>query len=799
MLTEVLTLAAVASLAAACLRSGAQAQDLNMSAAVLVGPSARSGPAAQAAPMLLDEVEKRSRIRWSIAKSVPPGAVSAIVIGSSAEIGRRSPSLARALPPTVTGREGYRIASLTVDGRATVVVAGNDARGVLYGVGRLLRLLDMRRDRVSIADGLRIASAPRIALRGHQLGYRPKTNSYDAWTPQMWEQYIRDLVVFGINAVELIPPRSDDAPDSPHFPLPQMDMMVRMSGLLDRYGLDVWIWYPALDPDYAKPETVEFALKEWGDVLDRLPRVDALFVPGGDPGHTRPSVLMAMLAKMAPVLHRRHPKAGIWIAPQGFTTEWLDEFVAILRAQSPNWLAGVVFGPQVRVPLGKLRQMVPARYPIRRYPDITHMRQCQYAMPDWDLAYALTEGREAINPRPVDQAAIFRAVDEHAIGFITYSEGCNDDVNKAVWSSLGWDPDADVKEVLREYARYFIGPSREESFAEGLLALERNWRGPVVANEGIEKTLALFQEMERTATPQEMLNWRFQQALYRAYYDAYVRARAMAEERWEREAMAALRRAPSAGADRAIAEARSALTREPDVSPAPELRARIFELAEALYQSIRMQLSVTRYKAIATERGANLDSVDAPFTNRPWLLRQLDEIRALGSEDEKRQRITGLVGWTDPGPGGFYDEPGNPLRREHLVIGTGFEGDPGCFKSVRVGFSGNPQRLSWTRYAETLYDEPLRMRYTGLDRRGSYRVRVVYGTDGMTRKLRLTAGPGLEVHPWMLKPSPARPLEFDLPQEAYADGKLELTFTAEAGAGGNGRCCQVCEVWILKR
>ena len=34
-------------------------------------------------------------------------------------------------------------------------------------------------------------------LRGHQLGYRPKTNSYDAWTPAMWEQYVRDLVVFG--------------------------------------------------------------------------------------------------------------------------------------------------------------------------------------------------------------------------------------------------------------------------------------------------------------------------------------------------------------------------------------------------------------------------------------------------------------------------------------------------------------------------------------------------------------------------------------------------------------------------
>ena len=36
----------------------------------------------------------------------------------------------------------------------------------------------------------------------------------------MWEQYIRDLAVFGCNAVELIPPRSDDDADSPLFPLP---------------------------------------------------------------------------------------------------------------------------------------------------------------------------------------------------------------------------------------------------------------------------------------------------------------------------------------------------------------------------------------------------------------------------------------------------------------------------------------------------------------------------------------------------------------------------------------------------
>ena len=101
------------------------------------------------------------------------------------------------------------------------------------------------------------------------MGYRPKTNSYDAWTLPMWEQYIRDLVVFGTNAVELIPPRSDDDADSPHFPLPPMEMMVGMSQLLADYDLDVWIWYPAMDEDYSDPATVEFALKreDLGDGL----------------------------------------------------------------------------------------------------------------------------------------------------------------------------------------------------------------------------------------------------------------------------------------------------------------------------------------------------------------------------------------------------------------------------------------------------------------------------------------------------------------------------------------------------
>jgi hypothetical protein len=169
----------------------------------------------------------------------------------------------------------------------------------------------------------------------------------------------------------------------------------------------------------------------------------------------------------------------------------------------------VVFGPQIRMSLPELRAAVPRRYPIRHYPDITHSRQSQYPVPDWDVAYALTEARETINPRPVDQARIFRLLAPYTIGSITYSEGCNDDVNKIVWSSLGWNPDANVVDIIRDYSRYFIGYQYRETFAQGLLALERNWRGPLTANSGVPVTELEFDRMDREASPAVHANWRF--------------------------------------------------------------------------------------------------------------------------------------------------------------------------------------------------------------------------------------------------------------------------------------------------
>jgi hypothetical protein len=788
------------------------ASALNLNNAVILSAPNIPGPETKAITMLVEEVEKRTRIQWQRMPGEPSPNAVAIAIGTRPELEQVSRTHSAFLNsiPKATAPEGYQIFVKSGPTNSAVYVIGNDPRGVLFGVGRLLRELHLRRGNITLDDNLAVTSAPKLSLRGHQQGFRPKCNSYDAWDLPVWEQYFRDLAVFGCNAIELIPPRSDDDADSPHFPRPPMEMMTGMSKLADDYGLDVWIWYPAMDKDYSDPKTVEFALREWGEVFSKLPRIDAVFVPGGDPGHTPPKYLMTLLEKQTRNLHRYHPKAQMWVSPQSFNQAWLDEFLDQLEREQPAWLTGLVYAPQVRIELRRLRELVPAKYPIRNYPDITHTRQCQYPVPDWDVSFAITEGRECINPRPEDEAAIFRSALPDTIGFLTYSEGCNDDVNKAVWSGLGWDPDTSVKDILRQYSRYFIGEDYAEDFAQGLLDLERNWRGPLPANHGVEQTLKRFQALEKRASPADLKNWRFQQALFRAYYDAFIQKRLAFETDEEARAMAALGNASNSGSAGAMDTAEKILDQATRGHVSEDFRTRIFELAAALFQSISMQLSVEKYRAIAVDRGASLDTVDFPLNNRLWLKDRFAKIRKLTSEPGRIAAINEIIQWTNPGPGGFYDDLGNPARQPHLVAGLSFAADPGRMKSPRADFeedlvvdepdeaAGVARRISWVDHAESLYDAPLQMHYIGLDPRARYKVRAVYGGDNPKRKIRLEAGEKIEIHPYMPKPVPFRPIEFSIPPAATERGELTLTWHGEPGLGGNGRGCQVSEVWLLK-
>ena len=788
--------------------SSARAEDprpMDLSGAVIV-VSADNPIQGKAADMLSDEVFIRTGIRLPVVVNVPTDG-PAIVLGAAGAMPCEPVDMPAGLD-VPDKAEGYAIWTDGPAGEAPrVYLAGRDNRGVLFAAGRLLRLLCMRPGEVTLAQDIAIATAPKYPIRGHELGYRNKSNTYDAWSVDQYEQYLRDLAVFGSNMIQMIYDHHENELRGPYMTEPSQERCAKLAALWDSYGLDVWVWMP-VGANLADPGEAAEALEARRRFFEKVSPLTAVFVPRGS---QKVEPLLDWMGQLAEVLREVHPEAQLWLSSENESNipslEFNETLFDYLKKEQPAWLTGAVFDTWQEFTLKMLRERLPGQYPISRYADITHSVRCQYPVPQWDRVFAQTLGRECINPRPEGMAHIFRLLSRHSIGFNTYSDGVNDDVNKVIWSALGWDEDADVREVLRDYGRYFVGEEYGDSVAEGLLALERNWDGPLAENQGIEGTLDQWRGMEKRAGKEVLGNWRFQMGLYRAYYDAYLQRKLAVENRLEEEAYAQLAEAPKVGAIRAARNARDTLGQIDLDPPAPEVRRRIEELGEDLFRSIGMQLSVNTYGASNWERGATLDALDRPLNSRRWLECQFADILTATDEADRLKLIDLVVNWEDPGPGGFYDDLGNAARQPHLVNARNWENDPGFVESPQdehiVVVRDHPLdrgtkvprvwRQSWLDQAQTLYYTPLRMRYTDLDPSAAYKLRVVY-TGRFRPTMRLIANGEYELHDWMGQPGEPTRLEFEIPAEATKGGVLDLEWQRQSGRGP-----QVSEAWLIRK
>ena len=773
---------------------------LDFSDCVIVAPQELGKVEQKAVIVLQEEIEKRTGIKLDVTDRWPQGRRSAIAVGLQSQVNRfAGPFVPDIKEVAIPGSEGFCLVVKSEPSRAAIIV-GRDPRGMLYGIGRLLRKMHLTEQSILVPDGLNITTAPKYPLRGHQLGYRPKTNSYDAWSVAQFEQYIRELALFGTNSIELIPPHSDDDAISRHMKVPAMEMMIRMSQICDLYGLDVWIWYPNVGKDYTSEAGIEKELAEREEVFKKLKRIDALLVPGGDPGHLHPDVFFPWMDKVAGILKKYHPKAKIWVSPQAMqpTREWLDSFYKHVNLK-PKWLGGVVFAPWVKTPLPEMRRVVDRGIEIRRYPDITHNVACQYPVKDWDLALALTLHRECFNPRPVAMKTIHNALDKYACGSITYSEGINDDINKFIWGDQDWNPRTPVIETLRDYCRLFISAKFSDELAHGFMAQERNWEGPLAVNDQVDVTLAQWRDLEHRLPHKARENYRFQMGLMRAYYDAYIKRRLIYEKELELRAMDALRSAAQAGSLAAIDKAEQILRKAKEEPVAVDYKKKCEQLADSLYESIGCQLTVKKHGAIHRTRGAFMDGIDEPLNNAAWMVSQFREIRAMTNETTKLEAIDGVVNRTNPGPGGFYDNMGSPSSLKRIVNPVAWQDDPGTLLSPRIAFYyrvDEPEDrdipLAWKNQVGTIYETPLRLSYDNLDPTTTYSVRVAY-TGRRGKMVRLYTDDVYKVHDLVETGKP--PIrEFEIPKEATADGRLELTWTCGEGQRGS----QVSEIWLIK-
>ncbi len=745
-------------------------------AVILISPSVKASFQETAETVLIEEIAKRTELKLERTDTWNARTTIALeLVGPDNSVGVRGPARNHGHPEYK--KEGYRLVHENKNGKDILWIIATDTRGLLYGIGKFLRTAVMEEGQLSIAHTIDFSESPEYELRGHQFGYRNTANSWDAWSVEQFDQHFREQVLFGANSFENIP--FQEPGSSVHFKVHPQEMEVELSKICAKYEADYWVWTPA-PRDLTKKNAHEEGLAQQEAFYARCHRLNGVFVPGGDPGDNHPSVLMPYLEDLSVLLKKHHPDAGIWVSLQGFDKEKVDYFFNYLEKHRPDWLTGLVYGPS-SPPIELERKLLPAKYKHRFYPDITHTVRCHYPVADWDQAFALTLGREPCNPQPFHYAKLFNRDTQHTDGFITYSDGSHDDVNKIVWSQLGWNPNMDIDKTIGEYCRFFFGPQVATASTKGILALEKNWEGPLLGNPIVKETLALWRKLE-VENPQLQGNWRWQQLVLRAYYDAYVQDRLVYEKSLEAEAYEMLADAKKVGADKVMKEALEHMQKADDELVSQDLKEKVFEYTEALFLSVGAQTSVSMYNASGTERGAILDLIDYPLNNRWWLEDEFKKIGSFRTENEKLERLEFLRTYEHPGEGSFYDNISS-ADAKHVTSKT----------DDAIDYLWENNGLSRKRLSTQLFQFSPILEYTTLDPGTDYTIRVSGYGEALLRANgeRLTATKyekGFEQFK-----------EFPLPKGLIQDGRLKITFDKPDEEHLNWRKqSRVTDVWVLE-
>ena len=519
---------------------------------------------------------------------------------------------------------------MRLDGDCLTICASG-IRGWIYGIGMFLRKTVYKDGQIFLLHDPTGEYTPAKKIRGHQLGFRVCSNTYDAWTTEQYTRYYLDLMYFGMNTVEHIPGGKSPGRNALMQQSPD-ELCFDACAAADALDLDVSLWFPNDD----LPLEQSVALRS--QFFAQCPRIDALFIPGGDPGNYPADVFIQRVLAIGRALHAAKPDAQLWPSAQAphSIPDWGEAFMEQVESLSGE-IDGVIYGPNHAFPLDELRRRLPARFPIRFYPDITHNVRCEYpvhfAHEDWHFAFASTLSRESINPRPEEFRLLHRLTRNAVIGSVSYSEGVNDDVNKCVWSDMDFDPQRELYDSLLDYARLFLWHAPARAIADGILALERGWIGDPANNPQIEQTLQHFERLARDY-PALLEQWRFVQLLFRARCDALVRRRRIFELDLLRNARGEM--------------ARNNLQNAMDILQTPfsdsysALRQQIEFNAQTLFRQIGMQLGTKDLYASQWERGATLDTLDQPITDRAFYLTKLRHALELPA-DAQRAFVRGLL------------------------------------------------------------------------------------------------------------------------------------------------------------
>lgn len=537
-----------------------------------------------------------------------------------------------------TNKDAYKIAYTD----KSIEFSANGIRGLIYAIGMFLRKTEYKGGIIELISDIDGEYSPLMQIRGHQLGYRTTPNTYDAWDIDNYERYYKDIMYFGANTVEHIPTEGKDEYNR-LMKYKTEELCTAASAKADEFDLDVSLWYPNSE------ETIDEALKNRERFFSESPRIDVVFPPGGDPGELQADDFINRVKEISHCLKSIHPNAKMYPsaqAPHSYK-DWGDIFIKEMT-QEPSEIDGIIIGPNRAMDIDELRMRLPSRYPIRFYPDITHNVRCEHPVhflyDDWHYAYAATESRECVNPRPKELRLLHRLTRGYIIGSVSYSEGVNDDLNKMIWADMDWFGECNLRTSVEDYARLFFPGGNIQLITDAIFGLEENWSCDPAENSSVEATL---DKWLRIGAENNKLysNWRYIMHLFRASCDSLVRKRRIFETDLIMKSRKYLFRNEYNKAEEIL---RTDFSNE-----YKDLRKKTDEYAEMLFNMIGLQLDVKNYCGNSWERGATLETIDNNITNRAYYLNRFRNAEKLPTE-EKLEYMKSIYSREDVEKDEFY-------------------------------------------------------------------------------------------------------------------------------------------------
>jgi hypothetical protein len=462
------------------------------------------------------------------------------------------------------GAEGFQIA----DGDNGVIrVTGNDARGLLYGVGKFLHTSSYGKEGL-VPSSWRGVSVPKMPVRGIYFASHFH-NYYQVAPTEEVRQYVEDLSLWGVNTflvwfgMEEFGGINDPKAQAHLKHLHTLLKTAKDLGLgtsigcvcndgyanapkelradestVDHVGYDTKngprIYNLGNELCPSRPGVQEMELGYCKEKFDffRDIGVDYWFIwPYDNGGCTCAKCapwgsngLLRLAEPLSRAFHREFPKGKVVLATWGFDFwgigEW-EGMAAKFKATKPDWVDYILadsYGGH-DFPAYPLEKGVPGGLPLLNFPDI-----CMYGQGPW--------GGYGANPYPGLLQRRWNQTRQKIAGGFLYSEGIFEDLNKVICLGLYWDPDRPAVESVRDYAAFEFSPHVADDVAEAVRIFETNHFRDKVGESAV-KACQLLEQAEAKMTSQARNAWRWRLFRIRATIDQEIHRNSLGQAKDE--------------------------------------------------------------------------------------------------------------------------------------------------------------------------------------------------------------------------------------------------------------------------